>query len=131
MSNEVTITEADRELLAVEYDRAFARKSASRLRSGQVMPGAIIKEPAALRAIAKARQSSLSTTMVEMRAALSKADDFISAMLDFTGQNLEVFNWHMNGDGEPFDSFVSDNNGQEALEAIRTALSKLSETESE
>lgn len=122
MSNEVTITEADLELLAVEYDRAFARKSASRLRSGQVMPGAIIKEPAALRAIAKARQSSLSTAMVEMREALEEIVNPVAAMqrrAEAEGNRLSGMAYQIANDPAYLQSIA------------RTALSKLSETESE
>ncbi|WMT42818.1 hypothetical protein RE628_11325 [Paenibacillus sp. D2_2] len=57
--------------------------------------------------------------------ALEKAEQFISAMMEFYGEGLTVYNWHQNGDGEPWDNFFDSNMEGNELESIRTALSHL------
>jgi hypothetical protein len=64
-----------------------------------------------------------------LREALKRAEHFIDAMLGFTEQNLVVFNWHLNGEGEPLDTFINDNGGAEALKHAREALATLKSQE--
>lgn len=60
-----------------------------------------------------------------MKEALEKSERFISAMMEFYGEGLMVYNWHQNGDGEPWDNFFDNNMEGDELESIRTALSHL------
>lgn len=55
------------------------------------------------------------------RAALELAKAELGALWSFCGQNLEVFNWHQNGAGEPLDNFFDDND-HGARAAIKGAL---------
>lgn len=57
--------------------------------------------------------------------ALEKAEKFITTMMEFYGEGLTVYNWHQNGDGEPWDNFFDNNMEGDELESIRTALSHL------
>lgn len=60
----------------------------------------------------------------ELRKALGKAGKFISAIMEFHGQNLQVANWHLNGDLEPWDNFFEENMDGDELEVIRQALER-------
>lgn len=60
---------------------------------------------------------------------LKKAADFIDGIMSFYGQNLMVFNWHLNGEGEPWDNFFDDNMDGDELELIQKFLSSLSQEE--
>lgn len=63
--------------------------------------------------------------------ALVKAEKFIDAIMGFYGQNLSVFNWHMNGEGEPWDNFFDENMDGDELDLIREALSHIQGKENE
>jgi hypothetical protein len=58
--------------------------------------------------------------------ACQLAERFIDAILSFCGHNLEVANWHLNGDTEPFDNFITENQigDRDELETLRAALAK-------
>lgn len=60
----------------------------------------------------------------DLLAAAKQAEQFISAIMGFYGQNLEVANWHQNGDTEPFDNFIDENNTGEELSLLRAAIAK-------
>ena len=57
-------------------------------------------------------------------AALKAAHAFIDVMLSFHGTNLEVANWHMNGDLQSWDSFFDDSMRGDELELLSAAIKK-------
>ena len=62
-------------------------------------------------------------------AALKAALAFIDAMLSFYGTNLEVANWHLNGDLQSRDSFFDNNKRGDELELLNAAIKKAEGTE--
>lgn len=62
-------------------------------------------------------------------AALKAARAFIDAMLSFYGTDLQVANWHMNGDMQSWDSFFDDNMRGDELELLSAAIKKAEGTE--
>lgn len=57
--------------------------------------------------------------------ALRKAESFISRIMGFYGQGLSVFNWHQNGDGEPWDNFFDENMDGDEIEVIHSTLQRI------
>lgn len=53
--------------------------------------------------------------------ALKAAKDELEALWSFWGQNLQVMNWHLNGEPEPWDNFFEQND-HKAVALINTAL---------
>jgi hypothetical protein len=60
----------------------------------------------------------------ELYEALKSATAYIEALESFTGYNLEVLNWHKNGDTAPFDGFFDENRGDFDLAKARAALQR-------
>lgn len=54
--------------------------------------------------------------------ALEKAEKFVSNILSFCGEGLEVVNWHQNVDTEPLDNIFESNMDGDELEVLRSAL---------
>ena len=54
------------------------------------------------------------------------AEKFIDAILSYCGTGLEVANWHLNGDLEPFDNFITANQhgDRDELETLRAAIAQ-------
>lgn len=59
--------------------------------------------------------------------ALESAHKFIEAIMSFYGTNLEVANWHMNGDLEHWDSFFDENMSGDELELLNAAIAMIKE----
>lgn len=60
--------------------------------------------------------------MSDLLAVLKKAEAFVDAITSFYGQNLQVYNWHLNGAPEPFDNFIDDNEDGTLLKDLRDAI---------
>ncbi len=60
----------------------------------------------------------------DLYEALKSATAYIEALESFTGYNLEVLNWHKNGDTAPFDGFFDENRGDFDLAKARAALQR-------
>ncbi|WP_302736390.1 hypothetical protein [uncultured Desulfovibrio sp.] len=59
-----------------------------------------------------------------MRAALEQARDSLNALSSLCGSGLDVMNWHLNGEAEPFDNLVEADACAAALEAVQSALAQ-------
>jgi len=70
-----------------------------------------------------ASRDAAEAQLAELREAAEKAYKELDALWWLYGQNLEVFNWHRNGAGEPLDSFFEDTD-QGAVESLKTALAQ-------
>lgn len=57
-----------------------------------------------------------------MRETLEKAREALDYWRELYGIGLEVLNWHMNGNTEPFDSFYDNSGTYEALAEIDKAI---------
>lgn len=57
-------------------------------------------------------------------AAAIKAEQLLDALMSFYGQGLEVANWHLNGDLEPFDNLVDHHSDGTELTELRAAIAK-------
>lgn len=55
-----------------------------------------------------------------LREALTKAQDELNSLWSYEGKNLQVYGWHLNGEPEPFDNFLTDNDcgAREAIDAV-------------
>lgn len=65
---------------------------------------------------------NLQTENEQLKAMLDETETFIQAISSYRGQNLEVANWHMNGDLEPFDNLLDDNGIDDIMVKIDKAL---------
>lgn len=69
-----------------------------------------------------ARNERLQKEKDELAEALRKAKEFYEGITSFYGQDLQVYNWHLNGEPEPFDNFIDDNTPdglEESFEILR------------
>lgn len=62
---------------------------------------------------------NLVLAMVYALENLMGSKDSLAHLLSFYGQNLQVYNWHLNGAPEPLDNFLVDSGGFEALEKLK------------
>ena len=60
----------------------------------------------------------------ELLIAAQKAYETLGAILDFYGIDLQIANWHLNGELESFDNFIEENTDGDELELLSTALKK-------
>lgn len=60
----------------------------------------------------------------QLEKALEKSERFISAIMGFYGEGLQVHNYHLNGDAESWDNFFDENMDGDELKVIRQALGK-------
>ncbi len=70
---------------------------------------------------------SLQEQLNQAIGLLKMSERFISAIMKFYGQGLQVTNWHQNGDAEPWDNFFDENMQGNELEEIQSFLSSLSQ----
>ncbi|MHC5542001.1 hypothetical protein ACYOEI_27590 [Singulisphaera rosea] len=60
----------------------------------------------------------------ELLAAAVKVEKLLDVLMSFHGTNLQVYGWHLNGEPEPWDSFIDDNSDGTELESLRDAIAK-------
>lgn len=60
----------------------------------------------------------------DLLEALEKAAAYIEGLESFTGKNLEVAGWHLNGATEPLDKFFEDNSTGDELSMALAAIAK-------
>lgn len=53
---------------------------------------------------------------------LRKAEGCIANLNSFYGEGMSVLGWHLNGQSEPFDTFLVDSEAGDTLETIRALL---------
>jgi len=70
---------------------------------------------------------SLIAAAPELLEACEKAERFISNVMSFCGEGLEVVNWHQNGDTEPLDNIFEANMDGDELESLRKVIAKAKE----
>lgn len=77
----------------------------------------------------KARRRALKAEALakELVETLGEAYEYINAINSFYGQNLQVYNWHLNGEPVPFDNFIDDNGGLEVADSVGVVLTKARE----
>lgn len=71
---------------------------------------------------ATADNERLRRVLNEASEALEKAERFVSRIMEFHGQNLQVANWHQNDDLEPWDNFFDENMNGDELDVLRAAI---------
>lgn len=69
-----------------------------------------------------AENDELMAEIEKLKWICKRSSDFIDAIVGFTGQNLSVFNWHLNGDGEPFDNFIEENLEENLVSDLKNVL---------
>ena len=57
-----------------------------------------------------------------LRESLELGIASLTGMMNYYGTGLQVANWHLNGDTEPFDSFIDEEGCGNALDALSAAL---------
>lgn len=90
--------------------------------SGENTPTNELNEHKAAREYWYSEEGERRKEINHLREALQKAERFISKIMGFYGQGLTVYNWHQNGEGEPWDNFFDENMDGDELEVIRNAL---------
>jgi hypothetical protein len=74
--------------------------------------------------IHREEDASLISAAPELLEACQKAYETLEAISSHCENNLQVYGWHLNGDPEPFDSFIDDNMDGNELDLLFKAISK-------
>lgn len=66
----------------------------------------------------------LAAIVDDLVTAGEAAEGLLDALFSFYGTGLEVANWHLNGDLEPWDKFYNANSTGEELNDLRAAIAR-------
>jgi len=64
-------------------------------------------------------------TKEKMLAACKQVENFMATMFSLYGQNLQVLNWHLNGEAEPLDNFFDETGPENELDLLREVIAEL------
>lgn len=62
---------------------------------------------------------------MKLKGLCKKSFSFLDAMFNFTGDNLHVQGWHLNGDTEPFENFITENVDSDLWQELKNTLEGL------